>query len=128
MHGWEWQCTAHTLRLYQGLAGLGRGLKRRHRQWPEATALARAVGAQARGSDCCARLVAVQCYSMARAAMGVRARARTRRLVTGGSVLERLGATRAPGTDAGHEQERFRGWWLTVMVARRGGGGALVEM
>ena len=29
-------------------------------EWPEATAPARGVGAQARGFDCCARLVAVQ--------------------------------------------------------------------
>ena len=101
-----------TLRLDQGSAGLGRGLrrrhrKRRHRQWPEAATPARVVGAQARGSDCCARLVAVQCYSRARAAMGAKARARARRLVTGGRVLERLGATKAPGTDAGHEQGRL---------------------
>ena len=75
MHGWEWQCTARTLRLDQGLVGLGRGIRRLHRQWPEAAASARAVGAQARGSDCCARLVALQCYSRARAAMGARARA-----------------------------------------------------
>ena len=55
--------------------------------------------------------------------MGARARACARRIVTGGSVLERLSATRTPGTDAGHEQERLRGWWLTAMVAHGGGGG-----
>ena len=59
-----------------------RGGQRRHWQWPEAAAPARAVGAQARSSGYCARLVAVQCYSRARAAMGARARARARRLVT----------------------------------------------
>ena len=122
MHGWEWQCTVRTLRLDQGLAGLGRGLRRWHRQWPEAAAPARAVGAKVRGSDCCARLVVVQCYSRARVVMGARARALARRVVTGGSVLEWLGATRAPGTDAGHEQERLRGWWLTTMVALGGWG------
>ena len=56
--------------------------------------------------------------------MGARARARARRLVTGGSVLERLGATKAPGTDAGQEQGRLSYWWLTAMVAQ----GGLVEM
>ena len=35
-------------------------------KWPEAVAPARAVGAQARGSDYCARLVTVQGYLMAR--------------------------------------------------------------
>ena len=66
--------------------------------------------------------------------MGARARARARRLVTGGSVLERLGATRALGTDAGHEQGRLSCWWLMAMVARgagahgNGGSGGLVEL
>ena len=60
-HGWEWQCTACTLRLDHGLVGLGKGLRRRHRQRrhqlrAESAAWARAVEAQARGSDCCARL------------------------------------------------------------------------
>ena len=67
----------------------------------------------------------------------LRARARARRLVTGGSVLHLLDATRAPGTDAGHEQGRFSCWWLTALVAQgawahgNGGGsrvGGLVEM
>ena len=48
-----------------GLGGGGNGLKRRRRQWRQwqwapAAAQARAVEAQARGSDCCARLMAVQ--------------------------------------------------------------------
>ena len=66
--------------------------------------------------------------------MGGRARARARRLVTGDSVLERLGATRAPSIDAGHKQGRLSCWWLTAMVAqggwgsRQGRGGGLVEM
>ena len=56
---------------------------------------------------------------------------------TGGSVVSkaRTGASRAPGTDAGHDkgaQGRGPGlgcWWLTVREARRGGGGGgLIEL
>ena len=54
--------------------------------------------------------------------MGARARARARGLVIGGSVLKRLGATRAPGIDAGHEEGRLSCWWLTAMVPFWGGG------
>ena len=54
--------------------------------------------------------------------MGSRARPRVRRLVTGGSVLERLGATRAPGTDAGHEQGRLSCWLLRGAEAHGNGG------
>ena len=60
----------HCAHTQVGL-GLGSGLRRRHRQrrhqqWAEATALARAVGAQARGSDCCAHLVAIASLGLER--------------------------------------------------------------
>ena len=54
--------------------------------------------------------------------MGARARVRARWLVTGDSVLERLGATRALGTDAGHEQGSLNCWWRMAMVAQGVGG------
>ena len=58
--------------------------------------------------------------------MGARARARLRWLVIGGSVLERLGATRALSTNAGHKQGRLSCWWLTAMVGG-GAGGNVIE-